>query len=75
VLTDPKNDFAAQNIIPLVYKKGVTPAIVAVLNEISAKLTTTALIQLNTELSGSSAQSYQQAAESWLTSVGIPFKA
>jgi osmoprotectant transport system substrate-binding protein len=75
VLTDPKNNFAAQNIIPLVYKKGVTPAIVAVLNEISAKLTTTALIQLNTELSGSSAQSYQQAAESWLTSVGIPFKA
>jgi osmoprotectant transport system substrate-binding protein len=75
VLTDPKNNFAAQNIIPLVYKKGVNPTIVAVLNQISAKLTTTALIQLDSELSGSSAQSYQQAAESWLTSVGIPFKA
>jgi osmoprotectant transport system substrate-binding protein len=75
VLTDPKNNFAAQNIIPLVYKKGVNPTIVAVLNQISAKLTTTALIKLDSELSGSSAQSYQQAAESWLTSVGIPFKA
>jgi osmoprotectant transport system substrate-binding protein len=72
-LTDPKNNFAAQNVIPLVYKKGVSPAIVAVLNEISAKLTTQGLISLNTALGNHA--SYQSAAEAWLTSAGIPFKA
>jgi osmoprotectant transport system substrate-binding protein len=73
VLTDPKNNFAAQNVIPLVYKKGVTPAITAVLNEISAKLTTQGLISLDTALANH--ESYQAAAQAWLTSAGIPFKA
>ncbi len=70
VLTDPKNNFAAQNVIPLVYKKGVSPTITAVLNEISAKLTTQGLISLNTALANHA--SYQSAAEAWLTSARDP---
>ena len=40
VLADPKNNFAAQNVIPLVYKPGVNAKIIGVLNAISAELTT-----------------------------------
>ena len=40
VLQDPKNLFAAQNVTPLVCKKGATPTTVAALNAVSAKLTT-----------------------------------
>jgi osmoprotectant transport system substrate-binding protein len=69
-LTDPKNNFAAQNVIPLVYKKGVNPTIIATLNEISAKLTTAGLISLNQAV-GPDKQSYQQAATNWLNTVGI----
>jgi osmoprotectant transport system substrate-binding protein len=70
-LTDPKNNFAAQNVIPLVYKKGVNPTIIATLNNISAKLTTAGLISLNQAVSVQK-QSYQAAATAWLKSVGIP---
>ena len=35
-LADPKFNFAAQNVIPLVYKKAMTPTITNTLNEISA---------------------------------------
>jgi osmoprotectant transport system substrate-binding protein len=69
-LTDPKNNFAAQNVIPLVYKKGVNSTITAVLNEISAKLTTAGLIALNQAV-GPDKQSYQAAATNWLNTVGI----
>jgi osmoprotectant transport system substrate-binding protein len=69
-LTDPKNNFAAQNVIPLVYKKGINSTITATLNEISAKLTTAGLIALNQAV-GPDKQSYQAAATAWLTSVGI----
>lgn len=69
-LTDPKNNFAAQNVIPLVYKKGVNPTIVKVLNEISAKLTTAGLIALNQAV-GPDKQSYVAAATNWLNSNGI----
>jgi osmoprotectant transport system substrate-binding protein len=46
-LADPKFNFAAQNVIPLVYKPAITPTIVATLNAISAKLTTEALLQMD----------------------------
>ncbi len=46
-LADPKFNFAAQNVIPLVYKPALTPAIESVLNAISAKLTTSALLQMD----------------------------
>ena len=43
-LTDPKFNFAAQNVIPLVYKPALTPTISDTLNAVSAKLTTAALL-------------------------------
>ena len=39
-LADPKFNFAAQNVIPLVYKPALTPTISSTLNAVSAKLTT-----------------------------------
>jgi len=46
-LTDPKNLFAAQNVIPLVYKPAMNSTITSTLNAISAKLTTTALLAMD----------------------------
>src|SRR5215475_12145135 len=46
-LADPKNNYAAQNVIPLVYKPAMNATIVATLNAISAKLTTEALLQMD----------------------------
>lgn len=45
-LKDPKNNFAAQNITPLVTKSKATPGVEAVLNAISAKLSQQALVDL-----------------------------
>ncbi len=68
-LGDPKNLFASQNVIPLVYKKGVNSKIIAELNAISAHLTTAALITMNQQLS--QGQSYATVATNWLKSVGL----
>jgi osmoprotectant transport system substrate-binding protein len=68
-LADPQNLFAAQNVLPFVYKKGVNAKIIAELNAVSAKLTTAALIQMNQQLSAG--QSYSTVATNWLTSAGL----
>lgn len=49
VLTDPKSNFAAQNIVPLVNKDKATPGVKAVLEAVSAKLTTPVLRDLVTQ--------------------------
>jgi osmoprotectant transport system substrate-binding protein len=69
-LADPKNNFAAQNVIPLVYKKAMNSTITATLNQISSKLTTAGLIQLNQEV-GPEKESYVTAATAWLKAAGI----
>lgn len=46
-LADPKFDFAAQNVIPLVYKPAMNATITSTLNAVSAKLTTAALLQMD----------------------------
>ena len=46
-LADPKFNFAAQNVIPLVYKPAMNATITDTLNAISAKLTTDALLQMD----------------------------
>ena len=69
-LTDPKFNFAAQNVTPLVYKKAMTPTIVDTLNAISAKLTTPALLQLDTAVIVNH-DSYQSVAQGWLKAVGL----
>ena len=69
-LADPKNNFAAQNVIPLVYKPALTSTISSTLNAVSAKLTTAALLQLNVDVI-TNKQSYTTAAQNWLNSVGL----
>ncbi len=70
-LADPKFNFAAQNVTPLVYKKAMTPTIVATLNAISAKLTTAALLQLDTAVIVNH-DSYSSVAMGWLQAERLP---
>src|SRR3984957_20103706 len=69
-LTDPKFNFAAQNVIPLVYKPALTPTITATLNQVDAALTTNALLQLDNAVITDKVN-YTTAAQQWLQSVGL----
>src|ERR1700733_14264505 len=69
-LTDPKFNFAAQNVIPLVYKPDLTPTITATLNAVSAKLTTAALLQLDNAVITDKVN-YTTAAQGFLQAVGL----
>ena len=69
-LQDPKNMFAAQNVTPLVYKKGVNSTITSTLNTVSAALTTDALLQMDKALTIDHA-SYTQVASGFLSQMGI----
>lgn len=69
-LTDPKFNFAAQNVIPLVYKPALTSTISDTLNAVSAKLTTAALLQLDIAVI-TNKQDYTAAAQQWLQSAGL----
>jgi glycine betaine/choline ABC-type transport system substrate-binding protein len=69
-LKDPKHLFAAANIIPLVYKPGVNPAIEAALNAVSARLTMADLLRLNVQLTLDN-ESIPKAADAWVRQVGL----
>jgi osmoprotectant transport system substrate-binding protein len=70
VLADPKFNFAAQNVIPLVYKPAVNAKIISILNQISAALSTQALVQMNTALTVQHA-SYSAVATGFLQAVHL----
>jgi osmoprotectant transport system substrate-binding protein len=69
-LSDPKANFAAQNVIPLVYKPTLTATISSTLNAVSAKLTTSALLGLDVKVI-TDHENYTTAAQQWLQSVGL----
>jgi osmoprotectant transport system substrate-binding protein len=69
-LADPKFNFAAQNVTPLVYKKAATATVVSTLNAISARLTTNALLQMDKAVILDHAN-YSTVAQGWLTAVGL----
>jgi osmoprotectant transport system substrate-binding protein len=69
-LSDPKFNFAAQNVIPLVYKPALTSTISDTLNAVSAKLTTSALLALDVKVI-TDKENYTTAAQDWLKSVGL----
>ena len=69
-LADPKFNFAAQNVIPLVYKADATPTITSTLNEVSAKLTTSALLQMDNAVI-TDKQNYSTVATAFLQTIGI----
>jgi osmoprotectant transport system substrate-binding protein len=71
-LSDPKFNFAAQNVTPLVYKAAMTPTIISVLNEISAKLTTADLLSIDTKVIVDH-QNYSTVATAWLKANGLPY--
>jgi osmoprotectant transport system substrate-binding protein len=69
-LTDPKFNFAAQNVVPLVYKSAMNSKITSTLNAISAALTTNALLQMDKALVVQHA-SYSQVASGFLSAVHL----
>ena len=71
VLEDPKNNFAAQNVLPLINKAKATDNVKATLNAISAKLTTEGLTKLNAEADGDAKPSPETVAKGWLSQNGL----
>jgi osmoprotectant transport system substrate-binding protein len=69
-LADPKANFAAQNVIPLVYKADSTATITSTLNTVSAALTTPALLQMDNAVI-TDKQDYSTVATAFLKTSGI----
>jgi osmoprotectant transport system substrate-binding protein len=65
-LTDPKSLFASQEVVPIVSTSKDSSKLASVLNKVSAALTTKDLLQLNTEVSGTSKTDPAVAAKNWL---------
>ena len=63
VLEDPKNLFAAQNVVPLISSSSNSPEVTAALNAVSAKLTTENLTELLTKVTVDKQDSVQVAQE------------
>ena len=68
VLEDPDDNFAAQNVVPLMNKAKANPTVTQTLNAISAKLTTEGLTALNAEAAGDAKPSPEVVAKNWLVS-------
>jgi glycine betaine/choline ABC-type transport system substrate-binding protein len=73
VLADPKSDFAAQNILPLVNKAKATDGVKSTLNAISAKLTTAGVTALLVQVI-TNKQDPDAVAKTWLSSQGLDTK-
>lgn len=71
VLEDPKNNFLAANVVPLVSSQKMSDQLKTVLDAVSAKLTTQDLIDLNTAVSGNSGIDPDEAARKWVQSKGF----
>jgi osmoprotectant transport system substrate-binding protein len=69
-LADPKSDFAAQNVVPLVYKPAMNTTIINTLNAISAKLTTALLLQMDNAIITQHAD-YAKVAAGFLKAEGL----
>jgi osmoprotectant transport system substrate-binding protein len=71
VLEDPKNNFLAANVIPLVSSQKKSDELKRVLDAVSAKLTTDDLIELNTATSGNAGVNADEAARKWVSDNGF----
>ncbi|SDJ83793.1 osmoprotectant transport system substrate-binding protein [Lentzea albidocapillata subsp. violacea] len=71
VLEDPKNVFAAQNVVPLINEKKASQQVRDTLNAISKKLDTKILLELNQKLSAPDKPEPEKVAKEWLASAGI----
>ncbi|GAA4026537.1 ABC transporter substrate-binding protein [Streptomyces plumbiresistens] len=68
-LTDDKNLFLAENILPVINKDKVTPTVTSTLNAVSAALTTEGLMELNSKVA--KLDDMSDVAKAWLTSAGL----
>lgn len=66
VLEDPKNNFLPGNVVPLVSSQKMSEDIKKVLDEVSARLTTEGLTELNAAVSGNSGVDPDEAARQWV---------
>jgi osmoprotectant transport system substrate-binding protein len=71
VLEDPKNVFAAQNVLPLINEKKASQQVRDTLNAISKKLDTKTLLELNQKLAAPEKPEPEKVAKEWLASAGI----
>jgi osmoprotectant transport system substrate-binding protein len=71
VLEDPKNNFPAANVVPLVSSQKKSDELKTVLDAVSAKLTTQGLIELNTSVSGNTGVDPDEAARKWVQDNGF----
>lgn len=71
VLEDPKNNFAAQNVLPLINKAKASADVTAALNAVAAKLTTEGLIELNGKLNAPDKPNVDVVAKEWITANGL----
>lgn len=71
VLEDPKNVFLAANVVPLVASQKMSDELKTVLDAVSAKLTTEALIELNTSVEGNQGVDPDEAARKWISDNGF----
>lgn len=69
-LSDPKNIFGLQNVLPLVNKSALSAAGVAALNAVDAKLDSATLLSLDVKVQ-SQKQDPATVAKEWLTSQGL----
>ncbi|MDN5929817.1 MAG: ABC transporter substrate-binding protein [Pseudonocardia sp.] len=70
-LEDPKSNFAAQNVVPLINKAKATDEVRATLNAISAKLTTEGLLELNRQVADAANNTVESVATAWLKENGL----
>lgn len=71
VLSDPKNNWLAQQVIPLYTEGKLSETATKALNGVSRQLSTEDLIKLNREVFGDQKLAPKQAAEQWLKDKGI----
>ena len=71
VLEDPENVFLAANVVPLVASQKMSDELKTVLDAVSAKLTTEALIELNTSVEGNRGVDPDEAAQKWVADNGF----
>jgi glycine betaine/choline ABC-type transport system substrate-binding protein len=70
VLEDPENLYAAQNVLPLINTAKATDGVAAVLDAVSAQLTTDDLVQLNEQVINEQ-QDPAAVAGQWLADKGL----
>ncbi|MGV0714959.1 ABC transporter substrate-binding protein [Mycolicibacterium sp. XJ662] len=71
VLEDPKNNFPAANVMPLVSSQKMSDELKTVLDAVSAKLTTEALIEMNRSVTGNTGVDPDEAARKWVQDNGF----